>query len=44
MTLLICILVGVGFYVGFRLGNKYMTLKEMWVGIKLWIINLLHQI
>jgi hypothetical protein len=44
MTLLIVILMGVGFYVGFRFGNKYATLKDMWNGIKLWIINLLHQI
>jgi len=44
MTLLIVILMGVGFYVGFRFGNKYQTLREMWTGIKLWIINLLHSI
>jgi len=35
---------GVGFYAGFRCGNKFATLKDMWVGIKLWIINLLHSI
>ena len=44
MTLLIVILMGVGFYAGFRLGNRYASLKEVWLATKLWIINLLHQI
>jgi len=43
MTLLIAVLMGVGFYVGFRAGNKFTSLRAMWTGIKLWIINLLHQ-